>query len=162
MYFLWVLLIFWIALVPYWRDFSLRYGYPVPQWFHAMPAFFYGGVLACRASQPKGVFLFLMLSPILLCLNYFDYSGVGVTYLIGMLACCSVLCTPLVNFDVIKFTSLSRLSYGVFFIHPLVIFVAKKSLGLNDFSLAAVVSVVAFLAVNLMARFMPRLFRLVM
>jgi hypothetical protein len=152
------LVVFLFITTGYWRSWSLSLGYPWAQYVHAINGVLIGVFFANSRTLPKP-FLVSYVSIILIIIFIFtlSYSGVGMPYLIGIIATASVL-LPQWNwhFD-FKINELSECTLGIYLSHIFWIMVVKKFCFSIDQSLPFLVFSVSAITVWSFKKFAPKL-----
>jgi len=142
----------------FWRQWD--YVPPLAQYIHATPAILMGLVFAIqsRLSNIQRLFILFVILMITLSLFLSDLPGVSTPYIIGILASLVLLKekTLLPHFRIIF--ALSRLTFGVYLLHPLVIFLLKH-FGINDFKLPILSFLISILVIHIVYSVVPEKLR---
>nr|WP_188517750.1 hypothetical protein [Alsobacter metallidurans] len=114
-----------MTAVPTWRPWSIEAGPPLSQYLHSIPALLLGGLLGLSFSSPVARFLYVVPVVALVAGPAFRFTGVGITYVIGLSMVLLALMIerfwpPRLNLD-----SVSQCMLGVYFCHPLFLTAAR-------------------------------------
>ncbi|NJK36307.1 MAG: acyltransferase family protein [Oscillatoriales cyanobacterium SM2_3_0] len=129
-----------------WREPTIALGYPWEQYAHATPAVLIG--LFFRGFDQIGTKLrtFLLLLILFASIHSTVFSSVGIPYTIGAIAFSSILLYPLPIPERFNIINMSKLSLGIYLIHPFLLMVAHK-LSLHP---GILLSIIIFLASSLL------------
>lgn len=108
-----------VSSAPLWRSKSFELGYPLAQYMHASAGIFLGIFFSKFHELPyKILFLLFIFAASILTI---PLSGIGIPYLIGVTAGCTLVFLDGKNLFNFQFEPLSQYMFGVYLIHPLLI-----------------------------------------
>ena len=151
-----VLALLVIAATPLWRSPSMELISPLPQWAHASAAIFIG-VFVLYLDKISRVGSSLLILAMLACVIYMiPYSGIGIPYLIGLVAVL-VVASRLLEVLSVDVSFVSECTLGVYFVHVFVLLVFFKFGLFQGAFLPVAVFVIATLAVMALRKLLPGL-----
>lgn len=150
-----------LATAPWWREPSFSLGFPWSTFVHATPALllgvFFGGF---RSIESPARFVVLV-AAIVASAATVSIPDQGLPYLFGILAACLLLLRPVGALQKFHISALSKLSLGIYLIHPFLLDVCLK-LGVHLGILQPLmVFVGSAVLVWMMQRLLPRFARYV-
>ena len=129
---------------------------PLPQWAHASAAIFIG-VFVLYLDKISRVGSSLLILAMLACVIYMiPYSGIGIPYLIGLVAVL-VVASRLLEVLSVDVSFVSECTLGVYFVHVFVLLVFFKFGLFQGAFLPVAVFVIATLAVMALRKLLPGL-----
>jgi peptidoglycan/LPS O-acetylase OafA/YrhL len=120
-----------LLISPQWRQWE--YVVPLGQYIHALPAILIGMLLAL-SQQLSSSMKYLLIGLVFLSAIYIFWvqiAGVSVTYLVGISGTLLLLKDKSILPKNNVIIELSRLTFGIFLVHPLIIFVLRH-IGFNS------------------------------
>lgn len=144
-----------IASAPIWRQWT--YISPLGQYMHALPAVFIGitfslyGQLESTIKRVVCILILLALFTII----YFNLPGIGETYTVGVLASLILLRKDSFLSKNKIIIQLSKLTFGVYLIHPLFLFVLRH-FGISSVMLPMFAFSLSMLSIFIMFKVLPK------
>ena len=134
--------IFWFSVISVgvilvsasvWRPWSLQLAIPLPQYFHALFALFFGVMLLYARFINLKLVVVIIAAVVAGVVLVWDLPGMGVPYLVGAVLSLIVFSPSFVSEDKKFFSGLVRIlgrhSFGLYLFHPIVFGVSKKLVG---------------------------------
>lgn len=147
-----------LSTVSLWRPMSMGLILPLPQWVHASAAIFIGVFFLYFYQVSRFIGIALLLSILSAAVYATSVAGVGVPYLVGIVAGALIVSKLLGRFK-FDFGFLSECTLGVYFVHVFVILVFFKFGVALEGLFPFAVFFVSVLVVFTMRRLFPRLAR---
>ena len=140
-----------------WRHESIQLGYPIPQYAHASAGIFLGVFFSYFSEISKKMGISLLLITIAAAASAIPYGGVGIPYLIGIVAGCVVVFQPFARISTINFSFMSQCTLGIYFVHIIFLATIKKLNADAGIFLPVAAFFLSFLTIHLIRRLFPKL-----
>jgi fucose 4-O-acetylase-like acetyltransferase len=146
-----------LACTPAWRVESIRLGYPVEQYAHALSGVFLGAFFLYFDALPGRTGQLLLVTVIASALSAVPYEGVGIPYLFGIVSGCILVSRSLDKMLIVNLSALSQLTLGIYFVHIIVIRAIQRTFQFSGIVLPIAAFLVSALIVLVLRKSTPKL-----
>ncbi len=140
-----------------WRFESIQLGYPFAQYAHALAGVFIGAFFSNYGLLPKRLGIFLLLGMVVAAVSAIPYEGVGIPYLMGIVAGCILALRIFEKISIIDFSAVSQCTLGIYFLHIILLSVIIKFITVPGILLPTMAFVLSFFIVYFMRQSFPKL-----